>query len=117
MGRPMPYQPMGPRTPPAGDAEVAKMMSKLAARASVVVQPEPKKEPLQWQGPVKTGPHGTGYMLSVCGRFSIVKTMHELGFTYSAWDRSTKSADGAMATSLGCKGTKEEAIALCEAAR
>jgi hypothetical protein len=113
----MPYQPMGPRPAPAGDAEVARMMSKLTARAHIAVQLEPKKEPLKWRNPVKTGPHGTGYMLSECGRFSIVKTMHELGFTYSAWDLSTKTAEGAMATLLDCRRTKEEAIALCEAAR
>jgi hypothetical protein len=117
MSRPMPYQPMGPRTPPAGDTEVAKMMSKLVARTSAAVRTHPKKEPLKWQDPVKTGPHGTGYMLSACGRFSIAKTTHELGFTYSAWDLSSKSADGGMATSLGCVGTKDEAIARCEAAR
>lgn len=115
MGHPMPYQPMGTRAPPAGDAEVAKMMSKLASRASAI-RPQLKKEPLKWQDPVKTGPHGTGYMLSECGRFSIVKTMHELGFTYSAFDLSTKTGSG-VATCLGCKGLKEEAIALCEAAR
>lgn len=113
----MPYQPMGQRSPPAGDAEVARMMGKLATRAAGNVQLEQKKEPLRWQQPIRTGPHGTGYMLSECGRFSIVKTIHELGCTYSAFDLRTKNSDGGMATGLGCKGSKDDAIALCEAAR
>ncbi len=117
MSRPLPYQPMGPRPAPAGDADVARMMEKLAARAHAAPQSEVKKEPLQWQIPVKTGAHGSGYMLSVCGGFSVVKTMHELGFTYCAFDIRTKNADGGMATCLGCKRLKEEAIVLCEAAR
>jgi hypothetical protein len=88
----------------------------LARNAKPHVQVQPK-EPLRWHDPVKTGPHGTGYMLSECGRYSIAKVMHELGCTYSAWDRSSKTDQGGKATLLGCVGSKEAAIALCEATR
>ena len=118
MSRVTPYQPLGPRTPPAGDAEVAKMMEKLAQRSAgnVPVTVEPKKEPLLWQKPVKTGAHGQGYMLSECGQFSVTKDMHELGFSYTAWDIRPKKL-GQMAANLGCVRTREEAEKLCEAAR
>jgi hypothetical protein len=109
----MPYQPMHP-----APAEISqdRMQEILARNARIDVKVEPKKEPLQWQKPVKTGAHGQGYMLSECGKFSVTKDMHELGFTYTAWDRRPTTG-GQMATNLGCKLTKDEAIALCEAAR
>lgn len=120
MSRVTPYQPLGPRTPPAGDAEVAEMMEKLARRSAgnVPVSIAPQKEPLRWQKPKKTGAHGQGYMLSECGQFSVTKDMHELGFSYLAWDIRPKMRGAIVATQLGpvCR-TKDEAIALCEAAR
>jgi hypothetical protein len=94
------------------------MMEKLAQRAAgtVSVDVTPKKEPLKWQKPVKTGAHGQGYMLSECGQFSVTKDMHELGFSYSAWDIRPKMRGAIVATHLGIARTKDEAIALCEAA-
>jgi len=119
MSRVMPYQPLGPRTPPAGDAEVAKMMAKLAQRSAgnAPASVTPQKEPLKWQNPKKTGAHGQGYMLSECGQFSVTKDMHELGFSYSGWDIRPKMRGAIVATHLGVCRTKEEAIALCEAVR
>jgi|AGTN01.3.fsa_nt_gi hypothetical protein len=93
------------------------MMARLAERSAGKVPVDVKpKEPLQWQKPVKTGQHGQGYILSECGTFSVTKDMHELGFNYSAWDWRPKKL-GKPAVNLGIKQTKDEAIALCEAAR
>jgi hypothetical protein len=114
MGRLTPYQPMRPATP---EVSMSRMQEILARNAHVDVKVEsPKKEPLQWQKPVKTGTHGQGYMLSECGQFSVTKDMHELGFSYTAWDIRPKKL-GQMATNLGCVRTREEAEKLCEAVR
>lgn len=58
----MPYQPMGPRTPLAGDAEVAGMFKKLAARSSPNVSvldetqsPQEKSGPESWPAASKQG--------------------------------------------------------------
>lgn len=112
MSRITPYIPMHPKVP---DVSIDRMQEILARNAKIEVKVEqPKKEPLKWQKPTKTGDHGQGYMLSECGRFSITKDMHELGFSYTAWDcRPTKL--GKMAENLGCRLKKDDAIALCEA--
>lgn len=116
MGRVTPYQPIRPAT---SEVSVSRMQEILARNTHIDVKAEPpKKEPLKWQKPVKTGAHGQGYMLSECGQFSVTKDMHELGFSYSAWDIRPKMRGAIVATHLGSPGqTKEEAIALCEAAR
>lgn len=114
MSRIQPYSPMHEPQKHVSADRMAEILAKNARpKVEIVVA---RKEPLTWQDPVKTGPHGTGYMLSVCGRFSIEKSTHELGYTYCAWDLSTKT-DKAQAMNLGCRRTKDEAIALCEAVR
>jgi hypothetical protein len=117
MGRVMPYQPMGA---PQNHVTQEDMWAKLAKNAKPEVKippeatqsPKEKSGPLEWQKPVRTSPHGAGYVLSQCGLFSISKDGHELGFSYTAWKRNTDPA-----TNLGCVRTKEEAEKLCEAAR
>jgi hypothetical protein len=114
MSRQMPYVPMGK---PQKQVTFGRMAEILAKNAKPKVDVEvAKKEPLQWNEPVKTGPH-SGYMESACGRFTVTKSAHELGWIYCAHDRVTKNDQGGMATCLGCKPTKEEALALIEAAR
>lgn len=117
-----PYQPMGPRTVPAGDEQVAGMFRKLASRAGVNVSVCPEtqspqaKSILEWRDPVWTSQHGSngaGYRETVCGRFTISKDGHELGFSYTAWRREAEFPP----TLLGVKATAKEAMNLCEDAQ
>jgi hypothetical protein len=117
MGHVMPYSPIHPAQEPATQED---MWAKLARNAKPEVKitpdaaqsPKEKSAPLEWQKPVRTSPQGAGYVLTVCGRFSISKDGHEMGFTYTAWKRDTEPA-----TNLGAVRTREEAEKLCEAAR
>jgi hypothetical protein len=111
VGRIQPYSPI---REPQKEVSQEEMWAKLAkhTKPRVEVKLPAETRPLEWQKPVKTSPHGAGYMLSACGKFSVTKDMHELGFSYTAWLRTTQPA-----TNLGCKLKKEEAMALCEAAR
>ena len=118
MGRIQPYSPMhGPQKEVSQEEMWAKLAKHVKPKVEVKLQnearsPKEKAAPIEWQKPIRTSTHGAGYMLSACGRFSVTKDMHELGFTYTAWLRTTHPA-----TNLGCRLKKEEAMALCEAAR
>src|ERR1043166_8730505 len=106
MGRVTPHQPMGQSQKHVSHAHMAEILARNAKpKVEVVVQ----REPLKWKDPVKTGPH-SGYIESECGRFTVTKSPHELGWNYCAHDRITKNDQGGMATCLGCKPTKEEAL-------
>lgn len=115
----MPYQPM--RRPEKGvtQEDMWKTLAKHS-KPDVQVLPETQsaqqKSGLEWKDPVWTsqnGPNGAGYRETVCGRFTISKDAHELGFSYTAWRREASFPP----TILGLKPTAKEAMALCEAAR
>lgn len=119
MSRLMPYQPM--RRPEQSHTQ-EDMWKTLArhAKPDIQISPEtqsPKeKAPLEWKDPVWTsrhGPNGAGYRETVCGRFTISKDAHELGFSYTAWRRESEFPP----TTLGVKRTAKEAMALCEDSR
>lgn len=121
MTRLMPYQPM---KRPGKDITQEDMWKTLArhAKPEVDVQVQPaaqspkEKSALHWNEPIWTSPHGpngAGYRETVCGRFTISKDAHELGFSYTAWKREAQFPP----TSLGVKATAKEAMKLCEDAR
>ncbi len=114
-----PYSPMGK---PEKHVTQQQMWETLAKRAKpqVAVRPETQspqaKAPLEWKEPVWTsdrGNRGSGYLETVCGRFTISRTEHELGYSYSAWRREAEFPP----TSLGVVSNLDEAKKLCEAAR
>lgn len=113
-----PYQPMAPAKRCTSTEDMWETLAKRA-KPQVSIQPlqaaqSPKaKVSLEWGLPVWTsarGPEGSGYLPTACGRFSISKDAHELGFTYTAWKR-----DKQPAMNLGCRRTSDEAKLLCEA--
>ena len=108
--------------PPQKVVTQEEMWEKLAkhAKPQVSVKPLPaaqspkeKSTPLEWLKPIRTSAAGAGYVQTVCGRFSISKDGNPTdGFSYTAWSRATTPA-----TNLGCSIVKDEAIAMCEAAK
>jgi hypothetical protein len=124
----MPYSPLHE---PQKHVTQEDMWEKLArntkpqAQVSNAAQSPKAKVSLQWNPPVWTsshGPLGSGYLLTACGRFTVSKDAHELGFTYSAWRRHPDMfANGKrykeMPEPLGCCRTSDEAKQLCEAAQ
>jgi hypothetical protein len=119
MSRLTPYQPM--RRPDKGvtQEDMWKTLAKHA-KPDIQISPEaqsPKeKAPLEWKDPVWTSQHGqngAGYRETVCGRFTISKDAHELGFSYTAWRREASIPP----TILGLGASAKEAMKLCEEAR
>src|SRR3569833_1081710 len=117
MSRLMPYQPM--RRPEKGVSQ-EDMWKTLAKHAKPDIQVHPEtqspqeKAPLEWREPVWTSPHGqngAGYRETACGRFTISKDAHELGFSYTAWKRESAFPP----TVLGVEANAKEAMELCEA--
>lgn len=115
----MPYQPM--KRPEKGVTQ-EDMWKTLAKHAKPDIQIGPKtqsaqpKAPLEWKDPVWTsdrGNRGSGYQETVCGLFTISRTEHELGYSYSAWRRESEFPP----TSLGVVSSSDEAKKLCEGAR
>ncbi len=110
-----PYVPMGKSQKQVTQKQMWETLTKRA-KPKVEVHPEAQKAPLEWKEPVWTsqhGPNGAGYRETVCGRFTISKDAHELGFSYTAWRRESEFPP----TILGLKSTAKEAMALCEAAQ
>jgi hypothetical protein len=65
--------------------------------------------PLEWDKPVKTGDNA-GYVLTLCGRYSVSKDSVFGRAMYSAWRRHTPE----MPDHLGIRDTLAEAQHLCE---
>lgn len=81
-------------------------MQEILARRSVGAAP-----PLAWDKPVKTGER-SGYMQSVCGKFTLSRDVVGEDLVYCAWRVAT--IRNHMADNLGCVKTVEEAKELAE---
>jgi len=112
----MPYQPMRPVQKGVTQEDMWKTLARHAKpdiQANPETQSPQAKAPLEWKPPVWTsprGPEGAGYRETVCGRFTISKDAHELGFSYAAWRREKEFPP----TMLGIKKTGNDALKLCE---
>lgn len=115
----LPYQPM---REPRKEVTQEGMWTTLAKHAKSEVESLRKKagespkeklrEPLVWEEPVKTGKN-SGYVLTRCGRFSIVKDLTHQKPMYMAWLRKDPPHTGVL---LGIRETRAEAEHLCELA-
>lgn len=121
----MPYSPMrGPEKLVTQED----MWTRLAKHAPAEVEihrqkaaQTPKAEPavallpLEWHKPEWTGPpgdrHRCGFILSLCGRFSITRERVHGGEMYEAWRRKDPAHESIP---LGIRSTKREAEHLCE---
>jgi len=74
-------------------------------------KPELRKAlpPLEWDKPVKTG-ENAGYVLTLCGRYSISKDSVRGKAMYTAWLRRTENPE----RMLGIRDHLEEAKHLCQ---
>lgn len=66
--------------------------------------------PLEWDKPVKTGDNA-GFVLSLCGRYSISKDSVRGKAMYSAWLRRQGETPERM---IGIRDHREEAERMCE---
>lgn len=115
-----PQAPYVPMHAPQKHVSQEEMWEKLAkhAKPQVSVKPLPagqspkEKSALEWEKPVRTGER-SGYVRTVCGRYSITKDVSGDSVTYSAWRRASDKRS--VPVNLGCRSDRESATALCEA--
>lgn len=114
MSRPLPYSPMHA---PQKNVTQEDMWNVLAKHSSLPVKtPEAGQTPkaelrsqIEWAAPVKTG-ESAGYILSLCGRFSITKSPSQGKPMYMAWLRKIPPTDSVI---LGVRDVLKEAQHLC----
>jgi hypothetical protein len=115
------YQPMHP---PAKEVSQEEMWTKIAKHTRGYVQVSPvvaspkERSALEWLKPVRTGER-SGYVQTVCGRYSISKDVVGPEIIYTAWRRVPGAIRGAkpykeMPIHLGVSMKREKAEELCQ---
>lgn len=108
-----PYNPMHPPQKAVTQEDMWKVLEKHGGTRPKEGQ-TPKAElpalpPLEWAEPIKTGKN-SGYVLTLCGRYSVSKDSVMGTAMYNAWRRNTPD----MPDHLGIRDRLDEAKHLCE---
>jgi len=116
------YSPMHPPQKVVTQEDMWKTLAKHVPQTSVKLppaaqSPKEKAAPLEWHKPVRTGER-SGFVQTVCGRFSISKDASGEEVSYTAWRRMPDTMrDGRpykeMPVHLGVFKARADAEAIC----